>query len=144
MFSEKELFIGAMLWRLINNSAIHPITFKNLDGYSDILLVNQHPLYIKISKNRRSPWQFTFSTKNLATITELQEKFQKCYIALICGHDGTACLEENEISQIINLQSNRTESIRISRKQGEQYSANGSSGKLKGKISANSLSSKFS
>ena len=141
-FSDKEFFIGAMFWRMVRNVE-QPLVVEATAEHSDVVFVNQHPLYIKIARQRKSPWQFTFSAENLKCISMLQKNRDNCIVALICGHDGDVCLNQEQFSSVVNLQSCCAEWIRISREQGKQYSVSGSLGKLTGKIPINSLSRQF-
>ena len=143
MYSDKEFFIGAMLWRLVRNVG-RPLVVEMAPGHSDVLFVNRRPLYVKIATNRKSPWQFTFTPENLECISKLREANGECVVVLICGHDGDVSLAQGEFSQVVDLRACRVEWIRVGRGRGEQYRVGGSFGKLTGKIPVNSLSRKFS
>ena len=147
MLSDKDVFIGAMLWRLVLNVPQQNWSIRIVPGHSNhVLLINGKHLCVKYSKARNGgTWQFTFTPAEMDTITKLEEKHGECFVAMICHSDGVACLNMSECRQVIDLCAHRNESIRVSRKQeGQQYNVSGGFGKLPRKIPGNSLFRKLS
>ena len=146
MFSDKDFFIGAMLWRLVLSAPRKNWSVGIVPGHSNVLLINGKHLCIKYSKARKGGvWQFTFTLAEMDKIMRLEEKHGECFVAMICHSDGVACLNMNECRQVIDLCAHQDESIRVSRrKEGQQYDVSGRLGKLPKKIPGNSLARKLS
>ncbi|HCC05350.1 TPA: hypothetical protein DEP58_03525 [Patescibacteria group bacterium] len=133
-------YYGAAICRIIK----HP-TYQRIIGcknMSSAYIVNDAVVYFKHSTKRLTPWQFTFQNNHLQDLKELKTKFNKVYIALICGDDGICCISYDEF---LLITSNSVEGIWITadRSRNEKYKVKGNSGKLKNKIGNNQFPDKI-
>ena len=52
-----------------------------------------HGVYVKFSKKRITPWQFTFNSGHYNDILSLVKVNMKVFIVLVCGMDGICCID---------------------------------------------------
>ena len=64
----------------------------------------------------------------------MRDLLENIYLILICGRDGIACIEYEELKQILDEYYEDVEWVSASRLKREQYTIKGSNGKLNFKI----------
>lgn len=128
-----SFYHGAALHRVIHDKKFDSI---GLIFDNDTYLVNSSIcLYLKHSSKRLSPWQFTFHQDHTDRMNQLEEKYPRLFVGLICGFNGVCCLSVKEYRILIHEDEiDNTKTIRTSRLARQKYKVTGSDGKLKGKI----------
>jgi hypothetical protein len=140
MISNNSKYYGAVFVSLIDvyNGSLG--IRKIVDNKSGFYILNDKlPILLKYSTKRTNPWSFSFDTEVLVQVENLFSKYRQCLIIFICGADGIISLNHTEFTEIINIETNRSKRIGISRKLKEMYSVLGSDGTLKRKVSQKSL-----
>lgn len=136
MLKQSDFFHGVLLTKLLDyqelNIRKHP--------YFSAYIINNRVYYIKYSKNRISPWTFSFSETHVNELTDLKGQYEDVYIVLICHEDGICCLNYPEFKVVIAVENlNFPKWIKATRQKREKYSVTGSDGKLTYKIGDNCL-----
>jgi len=136
MLNQSDFFHGVLLTKLLDHQELnikkHP--------YSSAYIINNRVYYIKYSKNRISPWTFSFAETHVAELIDLIEHFENVYIVLICNEDGICCLNFQEFKAVIAVENaNFPKWIKAIRQKREKYAVTGSDGKLSYKIGDNCL-----
>jgi hypothetical protein len=127
-----SFYYGSAIYRLLSKNSVKDIFFVENNCFK---INNEFHIYLKHSKDRLTPWQFTFQPRQLEKIIDLKNKIQRFYIVLICNGDGICCLTFEELAQVIFIGENSLlKTVRISRTSREKYSVSGTDGKLKYKI----------
>ena len=85
-------------------------------------------IFIKISNKRLSPWRYTFLKKHQDEIVTLYEKCGQVYIAFVCGDDGIACIDFDELKSILDEHHEEQEWVSVSRKLNQNYRVKGNDG----------------
>jgi len=143
MVTTVSFFHGAALIKIIRHELYDSIRVYTENDCSYIVNGNVG-LYIKYSRKRLSPWNFTFSEGHVHDITDMKGGVGKAYIALACNDDGICCLSWQEFATVISTEgSTYPKRISVSRMQGEKYSVWGSDGKLNHKIGNNDFPRKI-
>ena len=83
-----EFFHGAVLNRII--SAKDDISFKTFPTKSNCSFVinNKTGIYIKYSKSRLTPWNFSFKKIHQEELEILSEYNKATFLILVCNNDG--------------------------------------------------------
>lgn len=137
MIKEFDFFHGAALCQLIHNNKVYSIVPYPTEDNASYVINSGVGVYIKYSKKRLSPWQFTFKKKHQDEILEMKKRFGLVYVLLVCNDDGIACLDYLELKLILDYLHKETEWITVHRSRREKYSIKGSDGKLRFKIGVN-------
>lgn len=125
---KQEFYEGAAIHRMVCFGGLKTISLSN-----HFFLCNDELLiYFKYSTRNRSPWGFTFGPDENESIADRVKK-NRVFIGLICGSDGVAVIEAQELLRIGPA---KTSSVRIAcfRKHGEYYRISGPEGELERKI----------
>jgi hypothetical protein len=125
MIEKQEFYHGAAVLRIINDprtSSLRP----HLGGY----LVNEGIFaLVKFSTKATTPWRFTFTRAEIATITsEANARFVT--IAFVCGGDGICAVRWPELESLIDDRL----WISCSRPFKKRYSVSGPLGDLAGRV----------
>ncbi len=136
MLKQSDFFHGVLLSKLLDYQKINIEKHTYFSAY----IINNRVYYVKYSKNRISPWTFSFSETHIAELIDLKEKFKKVYIALVCNEDGICCLNFQEFRTVIAIENKDFPKwIKATRQRREKYLVTGSDGKLTYKIGDNCL-----
>lgn len=140
MVKEFEQYHGIVLSRLAHNSGELKISTDINSDNSSYILNDICGIYIKFSKKRLTPWQFTFNSDHYDSIKKLAEKTDKGYVVFVCGFDGLCCLSFEEFFFIIqNIDFDAAKSVSISRFKNQQYQVNGTDNEIKRKFADSEL-----
>jgi len=140
MIKEFEMFHGIVLSRLTHKFGQIQISSMVNGDNSSYVINGSIAIYIKFSKKRLTPWQFTFTNEHFNKIMVLSNQYPKVYVVFVCNDDGICCISLEEfLINITNIEVNCTKSILISRSKNEQYGVSGTDGKLKYKISDSNI-----
>lgn len=100
-----------------------------------------HGVYVKFSKKRITPWQFTFNSGHYNDILSLVKVNMKVFIVLVCGMDGICCIDFDEFGLIIaNISDGETKSVSATRFKNQQYQVSVTDGEIKHKFADSELS----
>ena len=134
-----EFFHGAVLNRII--SAKDDINFKTFPTTSNCSFVinNKTGIYIKYSRSRLTPWNFSFKKVHQEELEILSQYNKATFLILVCNNDGIVSINYSKLKKILNNQFDDFEWIKVHRFRREQYQISGSDGKLKGKIPKNNF-----
>ena len=123
-----EFYEGAALHRLACSGAIPGIRCET----PFFLLNGELLVYLKYSTRVRSPWGFTFTADEQASL-EHRSSGRRVVIGLVCGHDGIAALDY-ELFQSVAGRRNTSLHLSCARRHGEHYAISGPDGDLPRKV----------
>ena len=126
MIDKQEFYHGAALYRLIEDSR-----FAGIKVYDGGFVTGDVFLVFKYRTKTRSPWQFSFQTKEVEHINNLASNFRRIVIAFICGGDGICGVYWHELWPLLELQNAW---ISVKRNFNGQYSVSAAKGCIDGKI----------
>lgn len=107
-------------------------------------MLNDHVgLYVKYSTNRLSPWGFSFADAHQAEVARLAGEHADCFVALVCGQDGIACLNTAELGRVLDADHRTSEWVKATRRPNEKYTITGSDGRRGFKVADNEYPSKI-
>jgi len=136
MLNQSDFFHGVLFSKLLDHQELNIKKHPYFSAY----IINNRAYYIKYSKNRISPWSFSFSETHVTEIINLLEQFKNVYIVLICNEDGICCLNSQEFRTVIAIENEKFPKwIKATRQRREKYLVTGSDGKLSNKIGDNCL-----
>ena len=134
MNKDVEKYHGLVLLKIVRSSK-SPISFIK-EGDNSYIINGKFAVYVKYTKQRVSPWTFTFRRENQDEISLLSKKYDATFVCMVCHNDGIVCLKFDELKRILDY-NHEDEWIRVSRRPKEKYSVYGSDGKLKNKKGKN-------
>lgn len=151
--SEEEKIHGAVIRRLLLDAseAMPQLMFKTRQNetsrssyHLEVLNLgtnreNTIGLFVKFSTARRSPWRFNFNQMHKVSIDALMRESLKAYVVLVSVEDGVACITDEQLEGLIDLENPATESIQLKGKHKESYRISGSEGKLERPLPRNSF-----
>jgi hypothetical protein len=126
--AKQEFYEGAALHRLAREGGVREIRYN-----APFFAINGHLyLYLKYCTRGRSPWGFTFTPDEQASIRKASVR-RETKIGLICGSDGIALLTADSYQEIAFW---KQSSVYIScyRKRNQYYEICGPDGVLDRKI----------
>jgi len=128
-----DFFHGVVFSRIIDNSPNHIEKYGG--NNSSYIINNKTSIYIKYSRERISPWIFSFAKTHIEEINKVKNGFENIFIVLVCNDNGICCLNYQEFCTVISVESNDFPKwIKARRQKGEKYAVTGSDGKLTYKI----------
>ena len=143
MIKDFEVYHGIALCRLHNtHKDITIARFSQADNASYVVN-GKIGIYIKFSKKRMSPWNFTFTKKHQDEILKMSVIVKRVFVTFVCGNDGIACLNFRELKQILDNQHDDVEWVSVSRGARKMYSVKGRDGALAFKLGNNEFPSKL-
>lgn len=144
MIKEFEFYHGAVFAKLLHDHedavSIKPYPTP---GNSSYIVNDTIGIYIKYSKKRMSPWQFSFTKEHQNELLEINKTFGRVYLVLVCRDDGIIALSFKEVKNILDKVHEETEWIRVSRNPREKYIVTGSDGRLPYKTGQNEFPRKL-
>lgn len=132
--NEYEFYNGVVLNRLIRKGKPIKIDIFPTSGNNSFMINEKVGLYLKYSTKKISPWRFSFTREHQEEMKIMRDLLENIYLILICGKDGIACIEYEELKQVLDEYYEEVEWVSASRLKREQYSIKGSNGKLDFKI----------
>ena len=132
--NEYEFYNGVVLNRLIRKGKPIKIDVFPTSGNNSFMINEKVGLYLKYSTKKISPWRFSFTKEHQEEMKIMRDLLENIYLVLICGKDGIACIEYEELKQVLDEYYEDVEWVSASRLKREQYSIKGSNGQLDFKI----------
>ena len=132
--NEHEFYNGVVLNRLIRKGKPIKIDVFPTSGNNSFMINEKVGLYLKYSTKKISPWRFSFTKEHQEEMKIMRDLLENIYLVLICGKDGIACIEYEELKQVLDEYYEDVEWVSASRLKREQYSIKGSNGQLDFKI----------
>lgn len=145
MIKEFQFYHGVVLARLLHDAKhVGSISLYPSSSNASYVINGNIGIYVKHSTARMSPWTFSFEKKHQDEILEMKNKLGKVFVTFVCRDDGIACLNFNELKQVLDhIHEDMPEWVRIQRRPREKYKIAGSDGVLKFKIGNNEFPSKL-
>ena len=98
--NEYEFYNGVVLNRLIRKGKPIKIDVFPTSGNNSFMINEKVGLYIKYSTKKISPWRFSFTREHQEEMKIMRDLLDNIYLVLICGKDGIACIEYEELKQL--------------------------------------------
>jgi hypothetical protein len=100
-------------------------------------------IYLKYSRNRRSPWDYSYDRKHQEEVNRLFKTQNEVFTILIAGDDGYACINHSELKIVLDDNFDDVEWIRVSRKLNESYRISGKDGEYDKPLKRNAFPDKI-
>ncbi len=137
---DKDLYHGAALTQIIE----HP-TFKALNKtnpkYGHYTVNSDRQLFVKYRTNDESPWQFTFQPEEVAAMRSAIGRGET-FVCLVCGWVTICCLNQDELTELIDITGSGTQWIRVTVPPGGSLHVTGQAGDLERTIPHNAFPTK--
>jgi hypothetical protein len=91
-------------------------------------------IFIKYSSKRLTPWRFSVYKAEQEELELFEKSCKAAFLILVCGNDGIACLNFDQIKEVLDDNFEEVEWISANRRFRKEYSIQGSNGKLSKKI----------
>jgi len=96
-------------------------------------------LFIKISNSRRTPWSYSFDKSHQDEIAYLQKVHDQVFIAFVAGDDGIACIDFEQLKELLDSNYEQQEWVRVSRKLRQNYRITGNDGSMERPLARSSF-----
>ena len=135
MIEDFKFYHGVVLAGLVDNYK-GKISFQRMvyENNAMYLMNDQIGLYIKHSAARLSPWRFSFQPEHVKDIYALMLGQKNCFLALACGRDCVAVLDQEEIHKLLDYEVLKPQWISVRTTHNRSLTIEGSQGNLKRKI----------
>lgn len=100
-------------------------------------------LFIKVAHARRSPWRYNFHIEHQAEILDYYQTNGQVFVIFVAGLDGIACLDYEQLKQILDETFEEQEAVSVSRKPRQNYRVSGNDGKLETPLPKNVFPNKI-
>ena len=128
MIDKADFYHGAAL-----AAALHDIRCLDIARWPPGYLVNDSVLaLVKYTTKGGSPWQFTFTTEDVARLEHCPDGVTRVVIALVCGGDGICTLSAETACALLDRAAG---GLSVRRKFRGWYGVSGSAGRLETKVS---------
>ena len=120
----------------------HPAfeTIKPL-GKGRYLVNGDLRVWLRHSKEK-SPWHFSFSPQEIATLGKDLKADGKTFLCLVCRRDSICAMNEAEISQTLKLDQASEQTLTVTRVPGRKSGVTGPGGEVEGVILASAFPDK--
>jgi hypothetical protein len=158
--TNSEKYYGTVILRLISHLGVKlpkvKFSISGGDSNSAFIIEGNSPsligkgsystagLFIKISNKRLSPWRYTFLKRHQDEIAQLHKRFGQVFIAFVCGDDGIACVDFDELKSILDEHHEEQEWVSVSRKLNQNYRMKGNDGTYLKSLSRANFPNNFS
>lgn len=119
----------------LSSFAIHGISPKTI-GKGKICSIG---LFIKISNKRVTPWSYSFDKVHQDEIAQLKKTHDQVFIAFVAADDGIACIDFEQLKELLDSRHEEQEWVRVSRKLHKTYRIKGNDGSLERPLPRNSF-----
>lgn len=153
--TSSEKYYGAVVLRLIQelSDKVNDGNFSISKGLSksSFILTGNRPktlgkgkfikagLFIKISNKRLSPWRYNFIKAHQDEIQSLKEQYGQVFVAFVCGDDGIASIDFEQLKEILDDNHEEQEWVSISREIKQNYRVKGNDGNFEKALPRNSF-----
>lgn len=100
-------------------------------------------LYLKYSRSRRSPWDYSFDIEHQKEMAALFNSCGEVFTIFINDEDGYACLDHQELKTVLDEHFDEVEWVRVSRKINQSYRISGKDGAHERALPRNSFPGKI-
>lgn len=144
MISDTARYHGSFLALLIDKLE-GPVSIEKLRGVgSGQYLIGQRiPVSLKMSSKRKGPWAFNFMRAHQEAYERLYGEYGELFVCLICGRDGVAGLNMQEMRTVLDSNFEEQESISVRRRLKTMYQVVGRDGELRGRVSRQAVFEKI-
>lgn len=134
---------GPVLSRIIKESdglnvIIKPAYNKNSYFLTTPQYINDESKYIgifiKYSTKRLTPWRFSIYKSEQEELEVFETACKTAFLILVCGKDGIACLNFDQLKEVLDENFEEHEWVSASRSYRKEYTIKGTDGKLSKKI----------
>lgn len=144
MISDTSRYHGSFfvfLFECMDNA----VTIERLPGTgAGYYLLNGHvPVYLKHSTKRKGPWTFNFFRSHQEQQQKLFLRYGECFTCMICGRDGVAGLNMNELRTVLDNDFEEQECVSVHRRLKTMYHIKGRDGVLENRVGRRSIFDKL-
>jgi len=126
---EKDWFHGSALTQICEHESFTALN-KASEKIGHYQVNHDKRILVKYSSADETPWQFTFRPVDVETIREDIEADQNPFLCLVCGHDTICVLLADEIEELLDLESDDAQWVRVEYPEGGSMRVRGSEGEL--------------
>jgi hypothetical protein len=138
---EQDFYHGAALMQIVEHETFKALN-KVSDGYGHYLVNTDKHVFVKYRTGARSPWQHTFSQDEVQAFADLITEEEEVWLCLVCGELTICALGADEIAEVLNLEPDGQQWIRVEVPRGGSCHVSGSHGSMRRAVPHNSFPNK--
>lgn len=138
----QDLYHGVALTQVVEHDSFKALN-KGSRRYGHYLVNADCNVFVKYSTHEKGPWTFTFQPDQLEPIRNVIWSESRAFACLVCGEVTVCALSSEELQNVIDLQADNPQWIRVQFPEGGSCRVQGSEGKLGKKIPHNSFPNKL-
>jgi hypothetical protein len=130
---DKELYLGAALAQIVESSGFECIRKASL-AFGHYELNGCRRILIRHTAAEGGPWYFTFRSRDLRPVRDDLSAGRELFLCLVCESEAICVLSAEQLRQIVDLDSEETQSVRVYSRAGGSIHVSGSAGELSEKV----------
>lgn len=135
---EQDIYHGAALMQIVEHPSFKALN-KGSNRYGHYLVNANCHLFIRYSTSDAESWVFTYSPEQLEPIRNILESTATVFLCLVCGNQSICLINEEQIQEIIDIESEESQWIKVTAPPRKSFRVSGSFGKIKGTIAHSSF-----
>lgn len=126
---EKDWFHGSALTQISEHESFTALN-KASEKIGHYQINHDKRVLVKYSSAEESPWQFAFRQDDVETIGSDIEADQISFLCLVCGYNTICILTADDIEELLDLESDENQWVRVEYPAGSSMRVRGSEGEL--------------
>ncbi len=138
---QQDMFHGAVFTQIVEHESFTALN-RATPKYGHYLVNADRHIFVKYSKSKASPWQFTFSPDEFRAVAHASGTRNKVFVCLVCGRVTVCALTVAEIEQVIDIAAVGKQTVYVRVPSGGSCHIRGPTGELPRAIPHNSFPNK--
>lgn len=138
----QDFYHGAALTQIVEHESFKALN-KASTRYGHYLVNADCHVFVKYSSADEGPWMFTFQPDHLEPVRTVLDIEGCAFACLVCGDDTVCALDSEELREVIDLQAEDVQWIRVSYPAGGSCRVTGSLGELSKTVPHNAFPRKL-
>jgi hypothetical protein len=139
---EQDIYHGAALTQIAEHPSFKALN-KGSERYGHYLVNADCHIFVKYARSDEGPWVYNIQPEQLEPLRNIVKSDARGFLCLVCGHVTICALDEDEIAEVIDVDADDGQWIRVEAPAGGGCRVIGSLGKLRRVVPHNSFPKKL-
>lgn len=135
---EQDNYHGSALTQIVEHPSFKALN-KGSERYGHYLVNANCHVFVRYRKTLRSPWTFTITPEQLEPMRNVLEADADLFLCLVCGRNTICILDEDQLKDLMDLDSTVQQWIRVEVPKGGSCHVFGAAGNLRHAVPHNAF-----